>query len=122
MPLALRNFIRKIYLKGIIGENCSSVGSVNNIARGISALASSAIGGNDEETIKNALNAIRSENKSFEVKVGERMASFPDWVTKTIIITEKQEEKIKRVITVGINEQLKTPSEGHAEILSITTK
>lgn len=110
----------KKHLKETIGEYCSSVGSVNNLARGLSKIASIEMDENDETTIKNALNSL-NKNKSFEVKVERKKEGLPDWVTKTISITEKQSDKPKRSIVIGINETLKTNSEGHAEILSITT-
>ena len=108
----------KKHLKETIGEYCSSVGSVNNLARGLSKIASIEMGGNDETVIKNALSSL-SKDKSFEVKVEGRTGELPDWVTKTITITENQSGTLKRTIIVGVNEALKTTSEGHAEILSI---
>lgn len=69
-----------------------------------------------------------SPNKTFEVNIYKRElfpsdlakeTVIPDWVTQTIVIKEKHLDTLKRIIIIGINEKLKTPSEGHTEILSI---
>lgn len=111
-------------LQNTIGKHCSAIGSVNNIARGLSRLASSDVDKDDVSTIANALNSFNIPNKKFEVRIetspkGNR-EEYPEWCTHRIVITEKLGDTNKRTITIGVNEKLCDPSEGHAEILSIT--
>ena len=115
----------------IVGKNCASVGSLNNIAKGLRAIAEAAGGKklsydekpNGCQTIKVAMDELSKTigtDKTFDVELSDRETNDPDWANVKIIINESVHDQLQRTITVGIDERPSSKTEGHAEILSIT--